>query len=135
MIAKGPPERFAIIVISRYQKVRYLEPPKHRPQSSILVRRTSFGEVPGRENDIGSGLQMVQAGDRAAKVIGGIGHVVQHVPAASNVQIRNLRNDHVPSITCASYPRIKGTSMRLERPVRLPKTARCHYALRPSDTP
>lgn len=87
MIAKGPAERFAIIMVSRNQKVGYLEPPEHRPQSSILVRRTSFGEVPGRENDIGTGLQIVQARDRAAKVIGGVGHVVQHVPAASDVQV------------------------------------------------
>ena len=87
--------------------MRYLEPPEHRPQSAILVRRTSFGEVAGREDYVGTRLQVVQARNCAAKVIGGVGHVVQHMAAASNVQIRNLRDDHTYRIPTTPYPQFK----------------------------
>jgi hypothetical protein len=87
MIAKGPAERFAIIMVSWDQKVRDLEPPEDRPQSSILVRRTSFGQVAGCEDHIGPRVQRVQTRDRSAKVIGRVGHVMQHVTTASNVKI------------------------------------------------
>src|ERR1700685_4444883 len=115
MIAKGPAERFAIIMVSWDQKGWNLQPPENRPQSSILVRRTSFGQVAGREDHVGPRVQRVQTRDRSAKVIGRVGHVMQHVPAASNVKIRNLRDDHTSSVTRVGYRYVKSGLVRPDR--------------------
>jgi hypothetical protein len=56
--------------------------------------------------------------------------VVQHVPAASNVQIRDLRDDHTTSIACAPYPGIK---TGLVQPGHSPMAEPRHDVPRPSD--
>ena len=132
MIAKGPAERFAIIMVSRNQKVRNLEPPEDRPQSSILVRRTSFGEVAGREHHVRSRVQRVQPRDRPAQIVGRVGHVMQYVPAAPDVKIGNLRDDHTSSVTPTRYRNFK---LGLVSPGHLLSSVLFLDALRPSDTP
>jgi hypothetical protein len=107
MIAKGLSQRFAIIVISGDQKIWNFQATEDRSQSPIFVRRTSLGEIARGQDDRRTGIHGVEAIDRPVEIIGGISHVVQHVAASADVEIRNLRYDHANSVAAARYFAIK----------------------------
>ena len=80
--------------LARDDERRDLERVEQFAQARVFLRLPVFGEVAGREDDVGTRGEGVDAVDAAAQVLRRVDHVMQELALAADVRIGDLRDQH-----------------------------------------